>query len=155
MNMKTLDKNLKRKYSFSEYDPRWKLQFLSIKDFLQNVFNDKAISIEHIGSTSVEGMKAKPLIDILITVGEMEEFKEQKNKMLEAGYEWGENYIAPNSLIFFKVGSDGEKLENIHVCTKRSPKARQFLVMRDYLRTHPQKVIEYSVKREERFSLSR
>lgn len=151
--MNELDKNIKRKYSFSEYNPNWKLQFSTIKDFLLTVFGDKALAIEHVGSTSVEGMKAKPLIDVLVVVEKMELFQEEKDKMIKVDYEWGENYIAPNTLIFFKMGPDGEKLENIHVCEKGSAKERQFIVMRDYLRTHPQKVKEYSDLKEKNVSM--
>lgn len=146
--MKALDKNIKRKYSFSEYDPKWRTEFVSIKNFLLGVFGDEAISIEHVGSTSVEGMKAKPLIDVLVVVNKMQPFESQKEEMEKWGYEWGENYIAPNTLIFFKLGPDGEKLENIHVCEKGSPKERQFIVMRDYLRSNPDKVKEYSDLKE-------
>lgn len=142
--MKKLDKSIKRKYSFSEYDPNWKVQFSTLRDFLFEVFGAKALQIEHVGSTSVEGMKAKPLIDVLVTVKKMESFEEEKGKMINAGYEWGENYIAPNSLLFFKLSPDGEKLDNIHILEEGSPKARQFIVMRDYLRTHPERAGEYS-----------
>jgi len=151
--MKELDKNIKRKYFFTEYDPNWKEQFLTLKSFLLKVFEDKVLSVEHIGSTSVEGMKAKPLIDVLIVIDKMEDFEEQKSVMTTAGYEWGENYIAPNTLIFIKIGPDGEKLENIHICEKGSFKVRQFIVMRDYLRTHPEKVKEYSDLKEKNVSL--
>jgi GrpB-like predicted nucleotidyltransferase (UPF0157 family) len=146
--MKELDKNVKRKYSFTEYNPDWKFHFSAIKDYLISVFKDKALGVEHVGSTSIEGMKAKPLIDVLIVVGKMESFQEQINSMVKDGYEWGENYIAPNTLIFFKLGPDGEKLENIHVCEKDSAKARQFIVMRDYLRNHPERAKGYSELKE-------
>jgi len=151
--MKELDKNIKRKYSFSEYDPNWKKQFISLKSFLLSVFGNKALFIEHVGSTSVEGMKAKPLVDVLVVVEKMEAFEKQKVEMSKVGYEWGENYIAPNTLIFFKLGADGEKLENIHICEKGSAKEHQFIVMRDYLRTHSQKVKEYSDLKQKNFSL--
>ncbi len=146
--MSELNKNIKRKYSISEYDPNWTKQFNSIKDFLSEVFGSKAIRIEHVGSTSIPGMKAKPLIDVLVVVEKMEDFPEQKNKMILAGYEWGENYIAPNTLIFFKFGHDGEKLENIHVCEHDAPKAKQFLVMRDFFRAFPEKAKAYSELKE-------
>ncbi len=127
-NMNKLDKNIKRKYTFSEYDHNWKNQFSDIQKFLFSVFGSKALTIEHVGSTSVEGMKAKPLIDVLVVVEKIELFKEQKEVMIKAGYEWGENYIAPNTLLFFRLGPDGEKLENIHVCERWSAKERQFIV---------------------------
>ncbi len=78
----------------------------------------------------------------------MDDFTKEKEEMVRAGYEWGENYIAPNTLLFFKLGADGEKLENIHVCEKDAPKAKQFLVMRDFLRAFPEKAKEYSDLKE-------
>jgi GrpB-like predicted nucleotidyltransferase (UPF0157 family) len=141
---KELDKNIKIKYSLSEYDPNWVNKFNSIKVFLSDVFKNKALKIEHVGSTSIPGMRAKPLIDIVLVVSKMEDFNTEKEQMIKAGYEWGENYIAPNTLLFFKLGSDGDKLENIHVCEVGAPKERQFIIMRDYFRSHPNKAKEYS-----------
>lgn len=146
--MTELDKNIKRKYSISEYDPNWVNQFNSIKDSLSGVFGNKAIKIEHVGSTSIPGMKAKPLIDVLVVVEKMEDFTQEKECMVSAGYEWGADYIGPSTLLFFKFGPDGEKLENIHVCEKDAPKTRQFLVMRDFFRTHQEKAKEYSDLKE-------
>lgn len=151
--MNQLDKNIKRKYHFSEYNPQWKNQFLVVRDFLKSVFGEKALEIEHVGSTSIEGMKAKPLIDVLILVDKIEPFEGEKKLMIEAGYEWGENYIAPDTLIFYKLGPDGEKLENIHVCQKGSPKAIQFIVMRNYLRAHPDRAKAYSDLKEKNVAL--
>ncbi len=142
--MKELDKNIKRKYSVSEYDPNWVNQFNSIKEFLLKVFKNKALQIEHVGSTSVVGMMAKPIIDVLVIVSKMENFDKEKEEMINAEYEWGENYIAPNTLIFFKLSLHGEKLENIHVCEQDTPKTKQFLVMRDFFRIFPEKAEEYS-----------
>lgn len=96
------DKNLKRKYSLCEYNPDWANNFETIKEFLSEIFQDQAISIEHVGSTAVPSLTAKPIIDVLITVKAIEPFTHQKELMTKAGYEWGENYIAPNTLFFFK-----------------------------------------------------
>jgi GrpB-like predicted nucleotidyltransferase (UPF0157 family) len=151
--MKELDKNIKRKYSLSTYDPNWVNLFNSLKHFLEGVFGDKAIQIEHVGSTSIPGMKAKPIIDVLVIVEKMENFDTVKEKMVAAGYEWGENYIAPNTLIFFKPGPSGEKLENIHVCEKDAPKTRQFIIMRNFFRTFPEKAKRYSDLKEKNQSV--
>ncbi|OIP65489.1 MAG: hypothetical protein COV32_03285 [Candidatus Yonathbacteria bacterium CG10_big_fil_rev_8_21_14_0_10_43_136] len=67
-----------RKYSLSDYDPNWVLKFASIKDLLIKVFGDKALKIEHVGSTSIPGMTAKPLIDVLVLVEKLEEFEKEK-----------------------------------------------------------------------------
>ena len=151
--MQQPDKNLKRKYSLSEYDPEWTHRFSAIRKLLSEVFSDQAITIEHVGSTAIPGMTAKPIIDVLVMVSQMELFTEQKELMTKAGYEWGENYIAPNTLLFFKTRSDGEKLENIHVCEANAPKVRQFMVLRDFLRVHPEKVKEYSDLKKKNITL--
>ncbi len=149
----TLDKNVKRKYYLQNYDPNWVKKFDEIKLLLQSVFGNKALKIEHVGSTSIPGMKAKPIIDVLVVVEKMEEFLEQREKMISFGYEWGENYIAPNTQLFFKMADDGSKTENIHICESGEPKEKQFLVMRDFFRTFPEKAKEYSDLKEKNQAL--
>lgn len=146
--MNELDKNIKRKYSISEYDSNWVAKYESIKEIISGIFGDKAIQIEHVGSTSIPGMKAKPLIDVLIMVDNIKDLSQEISKMVSVGYEWGENYIAPDTIIFFRLGTQGEKLENIHVCEIGTPKAKQFLVMRDFFRTFPEKAKAYSNLKE-------
>lgn len=149
--MEELNKNLKRKYSFSAYDSNWVARFESIQKSIAEIFKDKALQIEHVGSTSIPGMKAKPLIDVLIAVKSINDLTNEVLGMTTLGYEYGENYIAPHTLLFFKTGSDDEKLENIHVCEVDSPKVRQFLTMRDFLRTFPEKAKQYSDLKELNF----
>lgn len=146
--MKILDKNEKRKYHFSDYDPNWVNEFNSIKYFLSEVFKEKAVLIEHIGSTSIPGMKAKPIIDVLVVVEKIEDFLEEREKMISNGYLWEEEYIGPNTQLFYKTAEDGSKTENIHICEKDSPKEKQFLVMRDFFRTFSEKAKEYSDLKE-------
>ena len=143
---------INRKYSLSEYDPNWISKFNSIKELLLKVFGDKALKIEHVGSTSVQGMKAKPLIDVLVIVEKLELFEKEKELMIEAGYEW-HYYPDPEGLVFSKFGPDGEKLEDIQICEESSPWVRQFIVVRDYLRAHPEKAKEYSELKQKNIEL--
>lgn len=139
------NKDLKRQYSIQPYDPEWISQFESIKEKLIPIFKNKAVSIEHVGSTSIPGMSAKPLIDVLITIKLIEPFIEEKKAMEAEGYLWGENYIEPNSIIFYKENpEDKSKTENIHVCVEGSGKALQFIQTRDYVRAHPERAAAYS-----------
>jgi GrpB-like predicted nucleotidyltransferase (UPF0157 family) len=140
----TPDKSQKRTYFIETYNSNWPIQFQNIKKTIENVFGSKALAIEHVGSTAIEGMRAKPLIDVLVTVASYEPFLLEKEKMQALGYEWGENYIEPNSLLFYKTKDGDQKIENIHVCVEGSPKAVQFVTTRDYLRMHPERAEEYS-----------
>ena len=71
--------------------------------------------------------------------------------MQSLGYLYGKEYIAPRSLIFFKMTNEEQKLENIHVCEKGSSKAKQFLIMRDFFRVFPEKAKEYSELKRKNF----
>ncbi len=138
----------KRPYSIQEYNPEWPIKFKSIKKFLEEVFKEKAIQIEHIGSTSIPGMKAKPVIDVAVLVNDIEPFTEERKLMEEAGYKSIDNYIGPNTLIFYKEDEAQRKSENIHVWPKDHPKADRTILMRDYFRTHPEHAKRYAELKE-------
>jgi len=146
-----LDKNIKRKYLFEPYNPDWVNQFQNIKKNLGLVFGEKALQIEHVGSTSIPGMFAKPLIDILIIVKNIDDLSEETLKMESLNYLYGKDYIEPRSILFFKTTDEDQKLENIHVCEKDSQKTKQFLIMRDFFRTFPEKAKEYSDLKRKNF----
>lgn len=58
--------------TIEEYNSNWSKEFNEEKIKLQEILNDKVISIEHVGSTSVEGLGAKPILDIAIGVADLE-----------------------------------------------------------------------------------
>lgn len=146
-----LDKNQKRKYVFEPYNPDWINKFDGIKNILKTVFKEKALQIEHVGSTSIPNMSAKPLIDILVNVENIEDLSEETETMESLGYFHGRDYIEPRSLLFFKMTEAEQKLENIHICEIDSPKTKQFLIMRDFFRTFPEKAKEYSDLKRKNF----
>ncbi|MGA3676563.1 GrpB family protein [Lysinibacillus agricola] len=63
----------KIKIELSEYNPYWEEQFVYEKNRIVDALGNKVVGIEHIGSTSIRGLKAKPMIDILIGVQSLEE----------------------------------------------------------------------------------
>lgn len=137
------------KYSIEAYNPEWPTKFQGIKAMLESVFGAKALTIEHVGSTSIPGMKAKPIIDVLVVVESMSALQNEKGEILSLGYQLQEGYVAPNTLLFRKVDAQGNKLENIHVCKSGAPMEKQFLVMRDYLRTFPEEAKRYADFKDE------
>src|SRR3989344_759994 len=140
-----VDKNQDRTYSVEPYNPEWITKFEATKRFLESVFGEQAIMIEHVGSTAIPNMKAKPVIDVLVVVGKMQQFADEKEKMGPVGYEWIENYIAPNTLLFYKdEKSSNQRFENIHICEKDSASVSQFLNIRDFLRLNHEWAEKYS-----------
>ena len=92
-----------RKYSVVEYNPAWPEKFNEIKLFLESVFKEKLEKIEHFGSTAIPGMKAKPVVDVLLVVKKMENFTEERDEMISAGWKFDANYDEPGGLGFYKT----------------------------------------------------
>jgi GrpB-like predicted nucleotidyltransferase (UPF0157 family) len=137
-----------RKYTIEEYNPEWAKKFQEIKLVLEKIFKDKFTVIEHVGSTSIPGLKAKPLIDVLAIVEHWEDFEKEKSEMTKLGYQFRSHTFDQNSLLFEKI-LNNEKIENIHVLVKGAKKINEFLNVRDYLRSNPDKAHEYEALKEE------
>jgi GrpB-like predicted nucleotidyltransferase (UPF0157 family) len=129
-------------YTIEKYNPDWVNKYIKIKNNLQKVFGEKALMIEHVGSTSIVGMKAKPLIDVLLVVKNINDISDEIEKMKSGGYSPRKDVIDINSLLFEK-GTLEDKTVNIHVFEIGTPRIDRFLDTRDYLRSHPERVKEY------------
>ncbi len=140
-----LDRMQKRPYSLEDSSDFWANKFKEVKKILYLVFGEKALSIDHVGSTSL-GIKAKPLLDILVVVKNINDIFEEKEKMKEFGYLWEDDYIAPDTVLIYKLEGEGQKerkIENIHVVPPGHFKIDFFILKRDYFRSHPEKLKEY------------
>ena len=142
----------------SKYNPKWAEEFRSIKSSLHEILGDLALRIDHIGSTSVPGLGAKDVIDVQITVTEL---NNQIQQSLEnAGYKYwgtlahdhvpqGENDNPKLWEKFFFNEPEGQRRINIHIRVDGNPNQIYPLLFRDYLRAHPNsaKTVEL-IKRE-------
>lgn len=140
---KRLSNYKNRKYEIFSYDQNWPQQFAEHAKILQSIFADKEVSIEHIGSTAVPGLAGKPTIDILILIEDISLPTELEKQMESAGYHALGEYVTKGALLFVKE-SDNTRYCNIHVFQKDHPHVREMLQLRDYFRTHPEVVSEYS-----------
>lgn len=132
------------------YDPQWADTFKQIKADLLVIFGDLAIDIQHFGSTSIAGMDAKPIIDVMVIVSDIAKVDDLNPRMERAGYRpKGENGM-PGRRYFQKFHSDGvNHTQHIHCYEKDNPAAVDELMFRDYLRVDPASFEAYrQVKRE-------
>jgi GrpB-like predicted nucleotidyltransferase (UPF0157 family) len=146
------------KIIIQDYDPKWIEQFETIEALLILNLKNQIIKIEHIGSTSVPGMKAKPIIDLDIVIEDDNNIlKIVISKLGNLGYiHLGEMGISGREA--FKrvssqsasIGSKEEWFEhNLYVCKKDSVGLINHLTLRNYLNENPIKVIEYSNLKKE------
>ncbi|MCA0987135.1 GrpB family protein [Guptibacillus algicola] len=125
-----------------EYDVTWKKTFEEEKQSILHAVQEKVVAIEHIGSTSIEGLSAKPIIDIAVGVHHLDEVDSMKEPLERAGYE----YIHKPELEdrrFFRKGGWGNGKTHVHVCEYGGSQWKEKLAFRDYLRAHPALAKEY------------
>jgi GrpB-like predicted nucleotidyltransferase (UPF0157 family) len=128
-----------------EYDPTWPDQFARELEALQRALGEAAIAIEHIGSTSVPGLAAKPVIDILIGVARIELTPDQIAAVEALSYEFRGEAGIPGRLFFRKV----PRTAHVHVVEHGGEIWRSHLLFRDYLRVHPAERDRYAALKRE------
>lgn len=115
------------------YDDRWPALFEREKNRISKILRDRALMIEHIGSTSVPGLTAKPIIDILLVVDDAGKEELYVNDLCEHGYILRIKEPDFENHHMFK-GPDTDI--NLHVFSKNSKEIEKYLLFRNYLRHH-------------------
>ena len=124
-----------------KYNPNWELEFYKEKDILAKIFGDLAIEIEHIGSTAVKGLSAKPIIDIAIALNKLEDFEKVKEKFKKEPYSVKED--SDDGEILIRKGSEENRTHFIHVMEINSKRYKDTIIFRNYLRKHEEAMQEY------------
>ena len=131
------------------YNEQWKTYFETIKQYLLTAINAEIIGIEHIGSTSVEGLSAKPIIDIDIVIKDYSVFDTVVEKLAILGYIHEGNLGIKDREAFDYKGNVDLPKHHLYVCPEFSLELRRHITFRDYLRKHPEAVQKYSKVKEE------
>ncbi len=127
------------------YDPNWLRDFTQEAAVLRTTLGNAVFAIHHIGSTSIPGMRAKPIIDILVEVRALDELDARSEAMRMLGYEVMGAYGIEGRRYFRKVNDMGVRTHHVHAFETGSPHIGRHLAFRDYLIAHPKKAEEYSV----------
>jgi GrpB-like predicted nucleotidyltransferase (UPF0157 family) len=132
-----------RRVIIADYDPQWPAMFEAERSFVRQAIGGAAIEIEHVGST-VSGLAAKPIIDIMIAVSDLDEARERCVKPIsDLGYHYVPEYeaVMPERL-YFNKGEPHSR--HIHMVELDSSFWKRHLLFRDYLRDHPAVAQEYA-----------
>ena len=137
-----------RKIVVLPYDKAWQKAFEKIKEEIEEAVGAFIIGIEHVGSTSVEGMSAKPCIDIDVIIEDYSVFSMVVDRLKDIGY-IHEGNLGINDREAFKY-SDKEHLQTHHlyVCPKSSQELHRHITFRDFLRSNPKAIKKYSLVKE-------
>ncbi len=133
----------KRNIVVVPYTPEWVEMFTAEARHLNRALTSTLIAVHHIGSTSVPGLPAKPVIDMLVVVRSLSELDACNDAMMDLGYEpKGEFGIAGRR--FFAKGDEVHRTHHIHAYEPGHFEIEAHLNLRDYLRAHPDQARRYA-----------
>ena len=127
-------------WELSEFDPQWRHKYQAEKKGLLAVFGDAALEIEHIGSTSVDGIASKPIIDIAVMIERQEDADNFTEALAAAGYTF---HSFSTERHFYVKGCPREYHLSVAYADQGGFWPRQIL-FRDYLRKHRAACQEYA-----------
>lgn len=128
--------------TIESYDPAWAEQYAREERQLRTVFGDEAECIAHIGSTSVPGLAADPIIDVMIVVENLDTARAFDDDLVSIGYVCIHD-SAERQWIHYRRQADNGQLFNLHVFPIENEMWRADLLFREYLREHPEMMAEY------------
>ena len=126
------------------HDPAWRSEFDAERDCIAHALGDIVIRLHHIGSTAIPGIFAKPIIDILLEVGDIVRLDERSSTLEELGYEAMGEFGIPGRRYFRKNHASGIRTHQVHAFQVGSKEVERHLAFRDYMIAHTVEAQAYS-----------
>ena len=130
------------------YDKAWKTDFEAIKREIEEAVGDLIIGIEHVGSTAVEGLSAKPCIDLDVIIRDYSMFDAVVDKLGAIGYIHEGNLGIKDREAFKYSDKPHLQKHHLYVCPRYSEELHRHITFRDFLRNNPEGVKKYSLIKE-------
>lgn len=119
-----------------DYDPNWPGLFQSLRKRIADALGDMAVAIEHVGSTAVPDLAAKPIIDIDVLLASETTLSVAIERLASLGYIHRGNLGVPEREAFLAPVNNPP--HHLYVCPPSSAEFRRHIAFRDYLRAHPE-----------------
>lgn len=133
---------MEKQVYIEEYTSDWVKQFQEEREILKGIIGQKAIAIEHIGSTSVKALGAKPILDIAIGVNDLDVVSEFIEPLKQIGYEFVYHKEFPERR-FFRKGQWRAGTHHLHFYQFEGEHWNNQILFRNYLRNNPDVLKEY------------
>jgi len=133
----------KRKLRLMPHDAIWKDDFLSEKRRIEAAVDDSSIQIEHIGSTSIPNVWAKPILDIAILCA-AKNLEIVTDALVKVGYKYRGRYDEKDRHFYAVLDRENVRLCQAHIYTEANDDWHLKLKFRDFLRQHPELAREYN-----------
>lgn len=130
------------------YDSAWKAAFEEIRKEIEQAAGDLIVDVEHVGSTSVEGMSAKPCIDLDVVIPDHAVFDAVADRLKAIGYFHEGDLGIKGREAFRYSGKPHLMTHHLYVCPRDSRELHRHVTFRNFLRSHPEAVKQYSTVKE-------
>jgi len=130
----------------TEYNPDWPRMAARHAELLR-VLGSTLVTVQHIGSTAVPGLAAKPIIDLMPLVTDLAELDQQRRHVEALGYEWHGEFGIPERRYCTLDDKTGNRIVQLHFFKADSPHAKRHLAFRDYLWAHPEAARAYEAEK--------
>ena len=131
-----------------DYNSNWEKEYLEEEQLLKKVLGSKIIEIHHIGSTSIPNLKAKPVIDILLVIENLDKINEIEELLKPYDYE-NRGPQGVDDRFFFAKGPEDASTHYIHFTTPNSNTYYNQLYFKKYLLDHPEYIKKYCDLKQE------
>ena len=136
-----------RRIEVVPHDPDWSNQFKTEADKLGAILGQEVVAIHHIGSTAIPDIQAKPIIDVLVEVRDVEKVDGFNTEMTRQGYRPQGEFGIPGRRFFVK-GPDEARTHHVHAFQTGYPEVARHVDFRDYMIAHPEEARAYSRLKE-------
>ena len=118
-------------------DPAWRARYQCEAEALRAALGDELVAVHHVGSTSIDGLWAKPIVDVMPVVARIERVDGLRGALEAAGYAWrGEAGIPGRRFVVHEAPHGGDNLANVHIFGEAHFEIERHLAFRDHLRAH-------------------
>jgi GrpB-like predicted nucleotidyltransferase (UPF0157 family) len=134
--------NVTRKVELVPHDPNWAIQFEQEAKLIKRILRDNCLAIHHIGSTAIPNIHAKPVIDCLIEVNDLNLVDKLNSEFEKLGYECKGEFGIPGRRFYQKGGE--QRTHHIHLFQQGNPEIARHLAFRDFMLANPNYAKAYS-----------
>ncbi|WP_396271101.1 GrpB family protein [Ideonella sp.] len=125
-------------------NPSWPDDFLVESERIRKALGYAVVAVHHIGSTAIREIFAKPVIDILLVVTDLQSLDQSELSMINLGYEAKGEFGIPRRRYFRRNSDAGVRTHQVHAFQLGSPHIERHLAFRDYMNSNPAAALAYS-----------
>ena len=125
-----------------DHDPKWPALASAEIRRIEERLGPVAARVEHVGSTAVPGLAAKPIMDLQLSVARIDPLEPYREPLERLGYLFVPHPAFPD-FHFFALPAERPRTHHLHVCEAGSEHERRHLAVRDFLRAHPDEAANY------------